>query len=392
MIYRIDRIILIFVFGLTVYTPFLLGITQEDKKISHVEKRNLASFPSLPKSLKTLNEYPKDINTYYSDHFGLREEYTKAYFKLMRKFTDQSTADDVTFGQDGWMFLGSIKPGYQAYNDPIGHAINIYPFTKMELEDYVKSIVTIKNWLNDKGIKYVFIIAPNKHSIYFDKLPEYISKKNPESVPDQIINYLREHTDVSVVDLRPALLEEKKKHHVYLKSDTHWNHYGANVAQFELMKKIDNLFPGRISPELLSDDQFTISTKTKYDLALFAKMDNHKEDMPEPVFESGCDLVREPPIGPTTDVHTFVCETGELNAIIFRDSFFGRMQPYVSREFYRSTYIWERINYNSLVKYIEQENPDVVIDEVLERFLPHTPSSASFQSAAQKDMEKQVSE
>jgi hypothetical protein len=73
-----------------------------------------------------------------------------------------------------------------------------------------------------------------------------------------------------------------------------------------------------------------------------------------------------------------VCDTQKLNAVIFRDSFFSALQPYFSRYFNRSTYIWEAMNYTSLVKYVEQEQPDIVIDEMIERGYPYVPDSTNF--------------
>lgn len=379
-LYKLDKAILILIFCLSIYTPFLIGIIQDDKIVSGVEKRNLAKFPLPPESLKAFSEYPEGFNTYYSDHFGYREVLTKVYFKLVNKLGGKTSVDDVTIGQDGWLFLGSIKPGYQGYNDPIGDAINVNLFTENELKDFARSIVTIKNWLSNKGIEYVYVIAPNKHTIYFENLPKYISKQNNKSSTDQLVEYLQEHTDVTVVDLRQSLLDEKKKHQVYFKTDTHWNQYGANVAQFEIMKRIKPLFPEQIVPFLLDNNQFKILHRGGGDLAGFAKIENIKEDNPQPVFEAGCTPVNETPDIKARETHTMVCETQELNAVIFRDSFFTALQPYFSRQFHRSTYIWEKMNYTSLIKYVEQETPDIVIDEVVERSLPYTPSSALFKS------------
>ena len=378
ILYKFDKIILILIFGLAIYIPLFVGVIQEDKISSGVEKRNLTKFPSVPESIAEFSEYSQVVNLYYSDHFGLREVLTKAYFKLINKLGDQSSVDDVTFGQDGWLFLGSIKPGYQRYSDPMGDAINVNLFSEKELENFARSIMTIKNWLSNKGIEYIYVIAPNKHTIYFDKLPKYISKQNSKSATDQLVKYLQEYTDVMVVDLRQVLLEEKKNHQVYFKSDTHWNHYGANVAQFEIMNKIKTFFPEQISPSLLSDNQFKILPKRGGDLAGFAKITNINEDNPQPVFEEGYSPVNETPNTKAKETHTMVCETQELNAVIFRDSFFSVLQPYFSRQFHRSTYIWEKINYNSLIKYVERENPDIVIDEVIERSLPYIPSRVLF--------------
>ena len=381
-LYKLERSLLILIFCLSIYAPFVTGIIQEDKISSGIEKRNLAKLPPLPESLTAFNKYPEELSTYYSDHFGFREELTRRYFKLVNMFCRTKTSvDDVTVGKDGWLFLGSIRRGYQRYDDPIGDAINVNLFTEHELNVFAESIMTIKNWLNSKGIEYIYVIAPNKHTIYFENLPEYISKQNDKSSTDQLVAYLQDHTDVIVVDLRKSLFDEKKKHQIYFKTDTHWNQYGANVAQFEIMKRIKPLFPGQVTPFLLEDNQFKLLSREGGDLAELAKIENIKEDDPQPIFDGMCTPVNEQPAIEWTKPHTLVCEAKELNAVIFRDSFFTALQPYISRQFHRSTYLKETINYPLLIKYIEQEKPDIIIEEVVERMLPYVPSSALFDNA-----------
>ena len=380
LLYQADKIILILIFGLAIYIPLFIGVMQKDQRVSSVEKRNLAQLPSVPGAIQEFMEYPSAFNQYYSDHFGLREQFTEKYFELINKFSSRSSVDDVTFGQDGWQFLGSLKPGYQGYNDPMGDAINVNLFSEKELEDFARSITTIKNWLSNRGIEYIYIIVPNKHTIYFEKLPKYITKQNKKSATDQLVQYLQEHTDVIVVDLRQVLFAEKKNHQVYFKGDTHWNHYGANVAQFEILNKIRTLFPDKISPSLLNDSQFTISTRDSDDLAGIAKIERVPEDDPQPNFEDTCLPVADKSNIKVFDTYSIECDTQELNAVIFRDSFFAALQPYISRQFHRSTYVWGKINYDSLVKYVEREKPDIVIEEVVERAFPYVPLSEFFKN------------
>ena len=378
ILYKIDKVAILLIFLLSIYIPFIGSVVQEDKAVSYVEKRNLAKLPSFPQSLTSFIGYPESFNTYYSDNFGFREELTKAYFKFANKLSNKTSVDDVTMGKNGWLFLGSIKPGYGRYNDPIGDAINANLYTEEELREFARSISKVNDWLKSKGIKYIYIIAPNKHTIYFEYLPEYISKINDTSSTDQLVRYLREHTDIVVVDLRKALLKEKKTHQVYFKNDTHWNHYGANVAQYEILKRIQLFFPTPIEPYLLSDNQFKITSKNGGDLAGIAKIKNLTENNPQPIFEKGCLPTNENPGHKRRETHTMECKNKKLNAVIFRDSFFSALQPYISRQFHRSTYIWKKINYVSLAKYIEQEKPDIVIEEVVERSLPYIPNSSSF--------------
>jgi len=180
-LYKFDKVLLSIFFCLLIYIPFAMGIIEEDKTASSVEKRNLTKLPLWPQSFKEIIEYPPLFNSYYSDHFGLRELFTKNYFKIVNKIGGKTSFDDVTVGQNGWLFLGNIKKGYQGYNDPIGDAINVNLFSPKELIKFAESIMTLKNWLNKQGIKYIYVIAPNKHTIYFEQLPKYIKKKNNKS-------------------------------------------------------------------------------------------------------------------------------------------------------------------------------------------------------------------
>jgi alginate O-acetyltransferase complex protein AlgJ len=377
-IYKLEKLIILVIFLLSIYLPFIGSFVQKGKTVSSVENRNLAKLPDLPQSLRSFVDYPERFNAYYTDNFGFRDILTETYYQITDKRVSKTQFDDVTFGRNDWLFLGSIKPGYDRYDDPIGDAINRNLFTENELIDFTQSIMEINNWLKNKGIEYLYIIAPNKHTIYFENLPEYISKIGHESSTDQLVNYLLEHTDVNVLDLRQPLIEQKKKHQVYFKTDSHWNHYGANVAQYEIMKKISNFFPNKISPHLLRDNQFKITHMNGGDLAGLAKLQNIMETNPQPIFERGCIPVNENPAHVGEKTHTIVCETKTLNALIFRDSFFWALKPYISREFKRSTYIWGRLDYLLLTEYIDKENPDIVIEEVVERSLPYKLESTLF--------------
>ncbi|MDC1006396.1 hypothetical protein OAQ34_12315 [Opitutales bacterium] len=377
-IYKLENLIILVIFLLSIYLPFIGSFVQKHETASSVENRNLAKLPDLPQSFTSFVDYPKRFNVYYSDNFGFRDILTETYYQITDKHVSKTQFNDVTFGRNDWLFLGSIKPGHDRHDDPMGDAINKNLFTKKELVDFAQSLMKIKNWLKNKGIEYLYIIAPNKHTIYFENLPEYISKVGHESSTDQLVNYLLEHTDVNVLDLRQPLIEAKKKHQVYFKTDTHWNHYGANIAQYEIMKKISKHFPNQVTPYLLRDNQFKISHMNGGDLAGLAQLQNIVEPNPQPIFEGGCIPVNENPAHVGEKTHTIVCETKKLNALIFRDSFFWALKPYISREFKRSTYIWGRLDYLLLTEYIDKENPDIVMEEVVERALPYKLESTLF--------------
>jgi len=374
---RKNPTILIIIFGFIIYTPLILGVIEKDKTTSQIEKRNLATLPKHPTNALEAHDFPTAFNAYYADHFGLRELFTKTYFKVINKINGQSSSDHVTFGADDWMFLGSIKPGYTHYGDPMGDVTNINLYTSSELKEFAQAITKKKNWLHARNIAYVYIIAPNKHTIYFDKLPSYILKKNPYSAMDQLINYLTNNTDITIIDVREALSNAKKHQQLYYKTDTHWNYHGANIAQFEILKKIEKMFPERISATKLKPTQFKPFEKNDGDLARFANLSPIVERDPRPIFNSQCTKTLSKTDSHEQHIFSTHCQSQTLNALIFRDSFFTALQPYFSEKFKNATFVAERINLKLLKKYIKIKKPDIVIDEIVERTLPYLPKNSS---------------
>ncbi|MBR9805124.1 hypothetical protein GYB62_01220, partial [bacterium] len=181
-------------FVLFLFLPLIVGVLEKDKLASSSEKRSLATFPSFPQTIDQLIQYPSSLNAYYADHFGLREFFTQRYFRFMKKFSESSQVDHVTIGKDGWLFLGSAKPGYDKYEDPFGDAMHANLYSEEELKQFSEALVSINRRLAEQGVAYLFVLAPNKHTIYFEQMPEHIVKQNPYSAADQLFEYLTKHT------------------------------------------------------------------------------------------------------------------------------------------------------------------------------------------------------
>jgi hypothetical protein len=181
-------------------------------------------------------------------------------------------------------------------------------------------------------------------------------------------------TKVPVVDLRSELLKEKKKHQVYYKTDTHWNHYGANVGQYEIMKKIDQLFPSKVNPKFYTENSFVMKHKNDGDLCKYAKMEPRLEVSPQ--LNIALDYTRN-----DIEEHDRYFETTKANkqltGLFFRDSFFEYLQPYVSLQFKKATFIWDMLNFEKLNLYLQSNQPDVVVEEWVERTLPYIPEPVS---------------
>ncbi|MET0026284.1 MAG: hypothetical protein ABW101_01500 [Candidatus Thiodiazotropha sp.] len=370
-LYKINSLLISIIFLGAIFTSLILGIVDQDSEISRTEKRALASFPPIELRGGSIKRFPGLFDDYYADHFGGREWLSSAYRRIKLALGD-SPSQDVTFGKDGWLFLGSIRNGYDNYNNPMGDARNADLYSDEDLQYVTAYMSKLKQWLNGQGIQYMFVLLPNKHTIYPEYLPDYLKKVTPYSSADQLVNYIRNNTDVNVVDVRQRLLESKQGHRLYSVSDTHWNHYAANLAQYEIFQALQTVFPNQIEPqyyELASGVQ-----KFGGDLAgMIGERESYEELAPNPVFKKGCKPVKQPKNAEETDIHTVTCDTAELKVLIFRDSFFNFLKPYFSRQFSRITYVWGVLDYEILKQQLAIEKPDLVIEEIVERKLPYIP-------------------
>lgn len=72
-------------------------------------------------------------------------------------------------------------------------------------------------------------IAPNKESVYPEKLPSWLQDKTGLTEYDVLLTDLAK-TRVNTIDLRTLLREAARKTPVYYKTDSHWNMLGALIA------------------------------------------------------------------------------------------------------------------------------------------------------------------
>ena len=89
----------------------------------------------------------------------------------------------------------------------------------------------------------LIVVAPDKASIYPDKLPEQIKSLPPQSKLDKLISYLKNNNLPVIVDLRPVLRAARQDQDVYYKTDTHWNGYGAFVAYTTIINALGSSYP-----------------------------------------------------------------------------------------------------------------------------------------------------
>jgi alginate O-acetyltransferase complex protein AlgJ len=231
-----------------------------------------------------------------------------------------------------------------------------------------------RDWLQARGIRYIFVVPPDKHNVYPEYLPEWMKPSAKPSKVQQLAEYMKAHSTVEFLDLGPALIEAKKLRVDYLKTDTHWNQFGGFVGYRATMEALARQMPG-LEPLPLDAYNWKPLARPAGDLAvIMGRADFYSETQgvdavavkPLPVPEMTTNSTRLPWNGTKeTTPHLSVNNQATGKAIVFHDSFAGSWFRFLGQHFKEVLYIW---HYHWDRPLIEREKPDVVIDEMLERF------------------------
>ena len=376
----LSPLLLIFIFLLFISLPTLKMVFSEQKEISKVEKRKLTPMPLLRFDKKSLNSFPAKFETYINDHFGFRDDLI--FFRNFMVFTllKKSPVPGVAIGKNGWLFYKTDTFGISLSDDFRGLAT----LTPLQLESMRIHLETKRNWLESKGIKYLYIAIPNKQSIYPEYLPDNFKKIKHATQIDQLLQYLNQNSDLHILDLRPILLEAKKNApFLYFRTDSHWNELGAYIAYRNVMSRMQEFFP---ELKIIDESEIEIKMKSESGRDLATLM-----GLPE-ITEKNVPSVKLKSINTTQNIHpewalkswpiwTQPYETSnkkaKLRAVVFRDSFIDSMLPFFAEHFKEAAYIASKFDYSIVAYLIEKIHPDIVIEEGIERhtFLAFLPES-----------------
>ncbi len=364
-------------FLLIISLPLLDGIFGVLAPFELIEKRKLAEKPAF--DLRRPFLFPKKYEAYYNDHFTFRTRLVYWNNLLTYKIFRTSASAKVVIGKAGWLFLGN----YNKYFDEVDYYRNLKPFTFGELRYWQVLLEARRNWLKRRGIHYIFVVAPNKSTIYPEFMPDSIRKVHPYSRLDQLIAHLQKHSTLRVLDLRPALREAKKIRPAYYRTDTHWNDWGAYSAYREIIKHLQPHF-AQARPRTLEAYKLKPVEFRNGDLALMLSLPGIfresewriEADFPLQAHVLAGSGERDNPRA-TRTVH--ICPGAPLPpALMVHDSFAHPMKQFLSEDFAKTIYIWNwALDFFDQV--IEREKVKIVIEQMAEFSLlsrfPITPPS-----------------
>ncbi len=338
-------------------------LTQDD-----VEKRALAKKSALFMN-DTINlNFGRDTEDWLQDHFYQRATIVHLYNTintwLEYKVSGKITNNKAFVGKDDWIF-------YKAEGS-IANFQNAKLFSQDELIATEHAIKKRKEWLEQHGIAYYVFIPPDKNRVYPEYYPDGIFKVNDKGRAEQLHDFLKEKGDVKILYPYQELLAHKNEGLLYWKTDTHWNNYGGFIGYTALMNVITQDFP-TITP--LTQDDFILkqephvggdllsmlyptqdaTVKERYSKVLYPTLYSKREY--DFKYLDTNDISRVRTLSPR-----------KYKVIVFRDSFTDGFLPYLSQVFGDVEYIASH-NMNAYEDYIIERKPDIVIFEMLERFI-----------------------
>lgn len=313
---------------------------------------------------------------YFNDHFGFRHRLIRWNHQWKdRLYHDGQRADQVVTGRNGWLYFTDGRM--------LEHYLCLEQLTLAQLQSWQRLLEKRRDWLAARGIKYLFVIPADKQSVYPENLPAWLVAARPagsRTKLDQFVEYMKAHSTVEVLDLRPALLAGKTTAPTYLQNDSHWNWFGGFIGSQEVIKALSRDLPD-VAPLRLEDFNWTNAPAVGGDMARILG----EEQMPEknyftfapkppliaPESWQLTNIVRIRNPNDQAKVNYLVLNTNlpdhGVDLVMFHDSFGKAFRQFLGYRFHRIIFVWENREFNPRI--ISENHPKVVVSEMLERYL-----------------------
>lgn len=340
------------------------------------ENRRISQFPKTIRfTQKGVKNFFSDLDSFFADRLVWRDQAIDIVARLNEALNNYSDSFKVFHGQDDWLFLGTYV------SDAPGKLTGLTPPTNSNpsVEKFRRNLAHYSH------LPRFFIVAPNKSSVYPEKLPGFI-----QTAPVRYSTALRPYLEqggLIVYDPTDLLINSKDRGLLYYRTDTHWNSLGAAVATEGFLECYNRIRPDHNALKL-PDHNFSPGPAYKGDLLKIANIrdgsisdragDNFilhwVENRPPLLMSDGsgsAPLAPEAEIAPPAKGKPFRVVNPQAlvnqRVWLFRDSFSSAMAPYIHAIFAETIHLATA----DLGKDLDQglEPPDLIIFEIAERYL-----------------------
>ena len=309
--------------------------------------------------------YLQQLSEVFEQRFAFRQQLVTAYSYMLEKVFVTSSQNGVIVGNDGWLFFTDSIPDYQRTN----------VMTDRQLHNCVRHLELINEYCATNGIEFVFVIAPNKNTLYPEYMPYYMLQgegpSNRELLDESVTGI-----DINYLDLGSYDTFTDTDAVYYFQRDSHWNNMGAAIASNAI------LTAAGIDHHNYVYDEFTTAVDHNGDLdqmihpsAVEPEANIYFINMPQFTYVNEIESNYDPRI------YTTAGGTGSL--LMYRDSFGSSLLPFMAEPF--ETAFFSRSNSCQINDFLSN-TPDILIMEKAERFLSQLCTSPSRLPAPVRDL------
>lgn len=348
-------------FALILIPRAVWTFTADQFATAATENTVVTEIPELTK--ENWKEYGQSLESYYNSNVPFRSQLIMANSLLNLNVLKERFIDEkVVIGDNDWLFYCE-ETNIEDYK-----GTNLYK--EEELAAMAQNLLEARGQLEGQNCEFVIFIAPNKETIYSEHLPEFVrnQKKEGATRAQQVVEYLRNNTDLRVVYPEDELLKYKDQYSLYWHYDTHWNVGGGYIGTRELLKELGMELPA------VEEVNYTPDTFSDYDLARMMNLwDYYKENRPaeENYFVSGYPFNNMQVIqGAGTAPLQYKSDAPESRKLfVLYDSFAGAMLNVLASSFQESYMVgWNSTWQQSQVA---EQQPDIFVLELVERRLDY---------------------
>ncbi len=292
-----------------------------------------------------------------------------------------AASSDIHIGKHGWLFLlkGSNN-SIDYYRTPNLFNKNLINGWKMLLKKRIE-------YFSRKNIKYVHLFVPNKLTVY----PEYFNGELPFYDHTPLLKFSGElsqqgETELfkQVIDPTNYFKELKKTHMLFWKTDTHWTFYGVFGA-YQLICAILGITPNnellhrpQTTGRLVMDEGGKLTPPIEEEVSFFNVLKNAKRTYANELIQykenNSLEITRGDLHIGSNVVFQNEAASSSKTVVLFGDSFSEYRPNYltgtVAETFREVHFVWSTsIDF----QYVQRVKPDIVITEIVERFMPRVP-------------------
>lgn len=339
------------------------------------------------------------FSKYLDDNFGFRKYFIYYHNRLKVSLFHVSPSSQAVVGKMNWLYYdfmnsgklertgllaGADKSLLEFYNVALSNIqkgdintteyslpdyLGLVPLEESELSSIKNNIESLERLLSKHKIRLLIVVAPNKHTIYPEFLPDWITNiKRRESRLDQVMKYMNENSNFKISDYRNIFLKNKVNQKLFLKLDTHLSPEGnilfANeiLASLEnpLVKKFESIeFNPGVEVDQFSGDLVDIAgipglfQETVFFLQL------------RKTYTIPFELANHATLSKSRGLFTVQSNKSLPSVIVFGDSFGEFVSPLLKERFKKYIFFPRIATVKEQI--LAQEKPDYVIIEIVER-------------------------